>query len=133
MWMALGGPEVADSCSCVAENMAEDRPTDCHDLSIRKTRFPSTVDRQRLVCQGGDRPPGTKGGGGSSGVGGHVLLMSGNAGPPEGKSGGKTRRETQIRCEAPQEGSLSVYGTSPLKSPSLSDTPPTRSEVASSA
>jgi hypothetical protein len=108
-------------------------PTDCHDLSIRKTRFPSTVGSD-LCARVATALPDAKGAGfercrGDTCCSCQETLDS----PPEGERGGKTRGETQIRCVAPQEGSISVYGTSPLKCPSLSDTSPTRSEVASSA
>jgi hypothetical protein len=121
MWMAHGGPEVADSCSCVAETMAEDRPI-CHDLSIRKTRFPSTVDSD-LYARGFERCRGT--------LVAHVRrCWTHRRRVREAGKHGERRRSGAWR----RKGEASPYtGPSPLKSPGLSDTSPTRSEVASSA
>jgi hypothetical protein len=47
--MAHRGPEAADSCSCVAETMAEDRPTATISRSVRPVILHG---KQRLVCQG---------------------------------------------------------------------------------
>jgi hypothetical protein len=77
MWMALG-PRGGGLLSSAPETMAGDRPT----ATISRSARPVFAPRLAATRVPGSRPPhqARRGGGGSSGVGGHLLLMSGDVG-----------------------------------------------------